>query len=124
MRTMGRNFIFSVFLRSGDSRSCTTTCRDCAMSTRHLQTNGCVIHPEELGLLEHIFDDFCATKGVERDSIPATEAAFFLMCIYQNGVTDKERLRRAIGLPGADGHPMPRKAARRRVQGRCDCSRL
>ena len=72
------------------------------MLTRLPQTDGCIIQPEELGLLQRIFDDFCAAKGIEHDSVAATDAAFFLISIYQNGVTDKERLRLAIGLQGAD----------------------
>ncbi len=72
------------------------------MLTRLPQTNGCIVQPEDLGLLQRIFDDFCAAKGIEHNSVAATDAAFFLISIYQSGVTDKERLRRVIGLQAAD----------------------
>ena len=68
------------------------------MLTRLFQRNGGIIQPEELRLLQSIFDDLCAAKGIEHDSVAATDTAFFLISIYQSGVTDEERLRRAIGL--------------------------
>jgi hypothetical protein len=76
------------------------------MLNRHLQTNGCVVQPEELALLQRVFDDFCAAKGIERHAVAATDAAFFLISIYQSGVTDKEHLRRSLELQGAHAHPM------------------
>jgi hypothetical protein len=68
------------------------------MLTRLVQRDGRVIRPEELRLLQSIFDDLCAAKGIEHDSVAATDTASFLISAYQSGVTDEERLRRAIGL--------------------------
>ena len=63
----GRKPRIPVFCGSSDSGNCTKTRLDCAMLTRHLQRNGCIVRPDELGLLQRIFDDCCAAKGIERD---------------------------------------------------------
>ncbi len=55
------------------------------MLTRLPQTDGCIIQPEELGLLQRIFDDFCASKGIEHNSVAATDTAFFLISITRMG---------------------------------------
>ena len=72
------------------------------MLTRNFQAIDCIVYPDEIAHLQRIFDDFCAAKGIEHDSLAATDTAFFLIAIYQSGVTDEERLRLAIGLQGAD----------------------
>jgi hypothetical protein len=70
------------------------------------QTNGRAMQPEERRLIQRIFDDFCAAKGVEHDALAATDTAAFLISVYQSGVRDEERLRRVIGLEfgSPDGH--------------------
>jgi hypothetical protein len=50
------------------------------MLTRLANTNGHAIQPEELGLLQRIFDDFSAAKGFEHDAVAATDTAAFLNC--------------------------------------------
>ncbi len=66
------------------------------MLTRLFQMNGRIIRPEDLRVLQSVFDDLCSAKGIEHDSVAATDTASFLICVYQ--VTDEERLRGVIGL--------------------------
>jgi hypothetical protein len=68
------------------------------MLSRLVQMNGLVVRPDELQILQGVFEDVCMMKGVEHDSAAASDAAAFLISIYQSGVTDEGRLRRVIGL--------------------------
>jgi hypothetical protein len=68
------------------------------MLTRLLQTNARIVQPDELRILQNIFDDLCSARGIEHDSVAASDAASFLISAFQSGVTDEERLRRVIGL--------------------------
>ena len=68
------------------------------MLTRLFQADGRIIQPEELRLLQSIFDDLCVAKGIEHDSAAALDTASFLISAFQSGVRDEERLRRIIGL--------------------------
>jgi hypothetical protein len=78
------------------------------------QTNGRTMQPEERRLIQRMFDDFCAARGIEHDALAATDTASFLISAYQSGVRDEERLRRVIGLGLAspDGRPEARPSER------------
>lgn len=50
------------------------------------------VTPEELTLLQAVFDEVCSSEGISRDSADAEALALILVRQLQNGIKDKGTL--------------------------------
>lgn len=49
--------------------------------------------PEDIAILQEMFDQLCALRGITRESPEATTAAESLMARYKSGLRDDELLQ-------------------------------
>ena len=62
-----------------------------------------IIDPEELVLLQRVFDKVCVRRGVAKDTPEATGIAEILIGIFQSGIRAEEQL--LAMLSGARSYP-------------------
>lgn len=55
------------------------------------------VNPEQLALLQQVFDDTCAEHGIDRASADGEALAFILVNSLQKGSADKEQLEALAG---------------------------
>jgi hypothetical protein len=68
----------------------------------HTGTQG-IVYPDELRILESVFEDVCRTSKITRDSADAENMALKIMLLFQSGVDDRgQLLEAAITLADAD----------------------
>jgi hypothetical protein len=68
----------------------------------HIGTHG-VVYPDELRILESVFEKACRTSKITRDSAEAERIALKIMLLFQGGIDDcGQLLEAAIKLPNAD----------------------
>ena len=64
-----------------------------------------IAEPDELKVLESVFEEACRTSKIPRDSADAENMALKIMLLFQSGVDDRDQLlEAAIVLPDA---PIP-----------------
>jgi hypothetical protein len=63
------------------------------MATISLKTECAVLYPEELRLLQGIFDGLCAERCLDRKSEAAEDMAAHLIAIYLHGLKSEELIR-------------------------------
>ncbi|WJR67189.1 hypothetical protein QTA58_00140 [Neorhizobium sp. CSC1952] len=74
------------------------------MFTRHL-TSTAVFEPEELALLQLVFDAACRQRGLEKNTAAAVSVASHIFDLIQMGVRDEHQLMSMLGCTpnGKDG---------------------
>lgn len=67
------------------------------MITEHVSfTHGEPLQPEELDLLQRVFDETCAQVGIEKKRLQAEGLAATLLKLIQSGLRDEKELKAAI----------------------------
>ncbi|WP_051904001.1 hypothetical protein [Neorhizobium vignae] len=67
------------------------------MITEHVSfTHGEPLQPEELDLLQRVFDLTCTEVGIEKKSRQAEGLAATLLKLFQSGMRDEEELESAV----------------------------
>ncbi|KAA9384130.1 hypothetical protein [Neorhizobium galegae] len=67
------------------------------MITEHVSfTSGDPLQPEELDLLQRVFDLTCAEVGIEKKSRQAEGLAATLLKLFQSGTRDERELKAAV----------------------------
>ncbi|MDQ0135060.1 hypothetical protein J2T08_002981 [Neorhizobium galegae] len=67
------------------------------MITEHVNfTHGEPLQPEELDLLQRVFDVTCAQVGIEKKSRQAEGLAATLLKLFQSGMRDEKELESAV----------------------------
>lgn len=65
------------------------------MIQRHLQLRG-VVDPDELFLLQKVFDEVCRVKNISPDGERAADCARRIFALYEAGIRDPQELREML----------------------------
>lgn len=62
------------------------------MIQRHVQLRG-VIDPDELSLLQKVFDEVCRDGNIDPDGERAADCARRIFALFQAGIRDAQKIR-------------------------------
>ena len=62
------------------------------MFKAHISVLDVPILPDDVSMLQRVFDRACETRGIAKTETEATELAASLVEVFQHGVTDESRL--------------------------------
>ena len=68
----------------------------------YLGPYGGIFGPEDLELLQKLFDEFCEARGYAAKSADAEHTAFLFFTLFQGGIVDEGSLRKALPDSGLD----------------------
>ena len=66
------------------------------MIGRCVEEYGGVFEPEDLALLQKLFDEVCVARGYVPDSEQAEFLALLIVTLFQSGIVDETSLRKAL----------------------------
>ena len=68
----------------------------------YLGPYGGIFGPEDLELLQKLFDEFCEARGYAPKSADAEHTAFLFFTLFRGGIVDEGSLRKALPDSGLD----------------------
>ena len=72
------------------------------MIGRCVEEYGGVFEPEDLALLQRLFDEVCEARGYTPGSEHAEYMALLIVTLFQSGIVDESSLRKALEDSGSD----------------------
>ena len=66
------------------------------MLGQYVEEYGGVFGPEDLALLQKLFDEVCEARGYTPDSEQAEYTALLMVTLFNSGIVDESSLRQAL----------------------------
>ena len=63
---------------------------------RFVQRHGGIFTPEDLQLIQKLFDELCSAQGYAPDSEDAEYVGLLVVTLFKSGIVDENSLRKAL----------------------------
>jgi hypothetical protein len=67
---------------------------------RYIESYGGIFRPDDLTLLQKLFDEVCLREGYPTDGEDAEYLALLIVTLFRSGIVDEDSLRKAVDVDG------------------------